>query len=74
MACGKPGCTGSATRESIPDDPRLLPLVVKPRADGRSADLFFAPYRDESQETMTLRLIAATVRTLSCVFRDRAAT
>ncbi len=46
-------------RVSIPDDPTALPLVVKPRSDGTSADVFFAPYRDESQETMTLRLIAA---------------
>ena len=47
-------------RASIPDDPAALPLVLKPRADGNSADLFFAPYRDESRETMTLRLVTSS--------------
>lgn len=49
----------AGARASIPEDPAALPLVVKPRTDGGGADLFFAPYRDESHETMTLRLIAA---------------
>ena len=44
---------------SIPDDPATFPLIFKPRADGKAADLFFAPYRDESKETMTLRVITA---------------
>ena len=46
-------------RVSIPEDPAALPLVVKPRSDGKAVDLFFAPYRDESKETMTLRVITA---------------
>ena len=46
-------------RAAIPDDPAAGPLVFKPRSDGKSADLFFAPYRDESKETMTLRVMAA---------------
>ena len=41
----------------IPDEPSALPLAVKRRADGVSADVFFPPYRDDSGETMTLRLI-----------------
>ena len=55
-------------RASIPDEPSALPLVVKPRADGKAADLFFAPYRDESKETMTLRLIAADGQSLLVQF------
>ena len=51
-------------RVAIPDEPSALPLVIKPRSDGKAADLFFAPYRDESKETMTLRLIAADGRNL----------
>jgi hypothetical protein len=47
-------------RASIVDDPSALPLVVKPGSDGTGADVFFSPYRDESRETMTLRLIAAS--------------
>ena len=47
---------GQAT---IPDDPEALPLLIKPPADGTSVDVFFSPRRDESKETMTLRLIAA---------------
>jgi hypothetical protein len=46
-------------RASIPDDPNALPLVFKPRSDGKAIDLFFAPFRDESTETMTLRVITA---------------
>jgi len=53
---------------SIPTDPTALPLVVKVGAGGRSADLFFAPYRDESKATLTLRLIAADGRSLLARF------
>lgn len=33
------------------------PLALKPGADRSSIELYFAPYRDESKATMTLRLI-----------------
>ena len=49
-------------RALIPVDPSAQPLLVKPRAGGESVDLFLRPYRDESKETMTLRLIAADDR------------
>jgi hypothetical protein len=53
---------------SIPDEPSALPLSVKRRADGAAADLFFPPYRDDSRETMTLRLIGADGRALIARF------
>jgi hypothetical protein len=55
-------------RASIPDETSALPLVVKPRAGGKAFDLFFLPYRDESKETMTLRVIAANGRGLLVSF------
>ena len=50
----------SGDRASIPDDPAALALVVKPRSDGSGGRSVLRPYRDESQETMTLRLITAS--------------
>jgi hypothetical protein len=49
---------------SIPADPSALPLLVRLSSEGSSADLFFPPYRDERDETMTLRFIAADGCTL----------
>jgi hypothetical protein len=43
----------------LPADPMAEPLLVKPRPDRTSLDLFFNPCRDETEATMTLRLIAA---------------
>jgi hypothetical protein len=49
---------------SIPDEPTALPLLFKPPSDGKSTDVFFAPCRDETATTMTLRLIASDGRGL----------
>ena len=43
-------------------EPSGLPFSIKPRADRKSIDVFFPPYRDESKSTMTLRLFAADGR------------
>jgi hypothetical protein len=51
-------------RIAILDAASAEPLSVKLRSGGKSADLFFRPYRDDSKETMTLRLIAADGRNL----------
>ncbi|MFI5459834.1 MAG: hypothetical protein ACHRXM_30805 [Isosphaerales bacterium] len=55
-------------RVTIPADPFALPLVVRPRSDRNSADLYLAPYRDESKDTLTLRLIGADGRSLLARF------
>ncbi len=52
----------------IPDEPSALPLSVKRRADGVSVDVFFPPYRDDSGETMTLRLITVNGKDLIARF------
>ena len=49
---------------AIPVESSAQPLLLKPRAGGKSVDLFLRPYRDESKETMTLRLIAADGRNI----------
>jgi hypothetical protein len=49
-------------------DAFALPLSIKPRADRKSIDVFFPPYRDESKGTMTLRLIAADGRSRVVTF------
>ncbi len=49
---------------AIVAEPSDFPLAVKPGDDGKSLDLYFRPYRDESQATMTLRVIAADGRNL----------
>ena len=54
---------------SIPDEPSALPLAVRPRPGGDSADVFFPPYRDDSGETLTLRLIGANGKALIARFR-----
>ncbi len=46
----------------VPADPFAEPLVVKMGADRRSADLFFAPFRDVAKDTFTLRLVTADGR------------
>jgi hypothetical protein len=45
---------------SIPPDPAAEPLVLK--AGRGTAELFFAPYRDEIKDTLTLRLITSDGR------------
>jgi hypothetical protein len=52
----------------IPDEPSALSLAVKRREDGVSADVFFPPYRDDSGETMTLRLTGADGKNLIARF------
>jgi hypothetical protein len=51
---------------AIPPDPVAEPLVMK--AGRGAAELFFAPYRDESKESLTLRLIASDGRSLVARF------
>jgi hypothetical protein len=49
-------------RVSIPADPSAHPLLLKPAVDGKSVEVFFHPYRDESNSTLALRLITADGR------------
>ena len=49
-------------------DASALPLAIKRLADRKSIDLFFPPYRDESNGTMTLRLVAADGRSSIVTF------
>ena len=49
-------------RAAVAADTSAEPLLVKPRSDGKSLDMFFPPSRDESKSTMTLRLIATDGR------------
>jgi len=42
---------------AFPDEPEAAPLVVRRAGDGESADLFFAPQRDEAGARLTLRLV-----------------
>jgi hypothetical protein len=49
-------------------DASALPFAIKPRADRKSIDVFFPPYRDESKGTMTLRLIAGDGRSSMVTF------
>jgi hypothetical protein len=51
-------------RVAIPVEVSAMPLKIKRGPDGKTMDLFFRPYRDESRETMTLRLIAADGRNM----------
>jgi hypothetical protein len=41
----------------VPQGDAAAPLVLRPGRDRGSLELFFAPYRDESRATLTLRLI-----------------
>jgi hypothetical protein len=43
-------------------EPGALPIEMKLGPDGKSADLFFSPYREAGGETFTLRLISSSGR------------
>ena len=49
-------------------DAPALPLAIKRLPDRKSIDVFFPPYRDETNGTMTLRLIAADGRSSIVTF------
>jgi hypothetical protein len=49
-------------RVPLPADPEAQPLLFKPRSGRKSADLFFAPYRDLAKSSFTLRLVSTDGR------------
>src|SRR5262249_22079963 len=51
------------TPASFEADPYALPMSVKQAADQTKADLFFPPLRDESDATLTLRVVLADGQT-----------
>jgi hypothetical protein len=49
-------------RAAVATDPSAEPFTIHANGRGKSIDVFFPPYRDESKSSMTLRLIAADGR------------
>ena len=66
-----PGSTAATTRRLVPADPFAEALTVKMRPDRKSADLFFTPYREVTNDTFTLRLIGADGRSALVRFTGR---